>query len=352
MLNSILSFIFVLGILIFVHELGHFLTAKMVGIRVERFSLGFPPRMIGKKLGDTDYCISWLPLGGYVKMAGMVDESMDTTITGAPWEFQSKPIWQRIIVISAGSFMNILTAVVIYALVFYFTGVVNTKVGEVLPGKPAEALGLQTGDLIVSVNQQPVDSWEELTKIIHSHPGQEMVIEWQRDGQTFSGRVVPELQPEENIGLIGIGPAMEYRRVSLGESVGYGVVTSYRTLSLILRSLKLIVTGEVPIKQAIGGPLTIFQMTSESAKRGPTTLFMFMAFISLNLGFLNLLPFPVLDGGHLVFLLIEGVRRKPLSVKTRLVIQQVGMAFLLALMVFVIFNDIRRWGEIKEIFNF
>ena len=352
MLNSILSFIFVLGVLIFVHELGHFITAKLVGIRVERFSLGFPPRMIGKKIGDTDYCISWLPLGGYVKMAGMVDESMDTTIRGEPWEFQSKPIWQRIIVISAGSFMNILTAVVIYAAISYFSGVVNTRVGEVLPGKPAEALGLQAGDLITAIDGQPVDSWEELTKLIHTKPGVELQIEWKRGDQILQGRVVPELEPTQNIGLIGIAPAMEYRPVGLFEALRNGVVTSYRVLTLIVQSLKSIIVGEVPFKEAIGGPLTIFQMTRESAKRGAGTLFTFMAFISLNLGLLNLLPFPVLDGGHLVFLLIEAVRRKPLSVKTRLVIQQIGMAFLLGLMVFVLFNDIRRWDTIKELFKF
>ena len=130
-MTTILAFLFVLGVLIFVHELGHFVTAKMVGIKVERFSLGFPPRMFGKKIGDTDYCISWLPLGGYVKMAGMIDESLDGTITGEPWEFASKPVWQRLIVISAGSIMNIATAVIIFALIAFAGGI---------PGEPQGAL--------------------------------------------------------------------------------------------------------------------------------------------------------------------------------------------------------------------
>lgn len=345
MLTAIISFIFVLGLLIFVHELGHFVTAKMVGIRVERFSLGFPPRMIGKKVGETDYCLSWLPLGGYVKMSGMIDESMDASIKGEPWEFQSKPIWQRVIVISAGSFMNILTAVVIYGIVVYINGIgesVGSTVGEVLSGKPAEAIGLQTGDIITSVNQRPVDTWEELTEVIHSHPGVELEIKWLREGEEISSRVTPELQPESKIGLIGIGAKIQYRDVGLLEALGYGFSISYRFLKLIGASLELVISGQESIKDALGGPIIIAKMAGETAKRGLQSLFEFTAFISLNLGLLNIMPFPVLDGGHLVFLGIEGIRRKPLSIKTRLWVQKIGMALLLALMVFIIINDIRR----------
>lgn len=344
----LLAFIFVLGLLIFVHELGHFLTAKMVGIRVERFSLGFPPRMIGKKIGDTDYCISWLPLGGYVKMAGMVDESMDAEVTGAPWEFQSKPIWQRIIVISAGSFMNILTAVVIFAGIGYFVGIPDEPTGalvsEVLEGKPAAATGMQAGDVIIAANDQPVTTSEELIEIVNAHPGQEIPITWRRDGEEFTVGITPELQPEENIGLIGIrvGTRMEYRSASLFEAMGYGVSFSYKIVKLIGASLQLIVTGEESVKDALGGPIIIAKMAGESAKMGWQSLLEFTAFISLNLGLLNILPIPVLDGGHLVFLFIEGIRGKPLSIKTKLVVQKLGMAFLLALMVFIIFNDLRR----------
>lgn len=354
-MNGIISFVFVLGLLIFVHELGHFLTAKMVGIRVERFSLGFPPRMFGKKIGETDYCISWLPLGGYVKMSGMVDETLDTTIKDEPWEFQSKPIWQRIIVISAGSFMNILLAIAIFAILVYFSGIAGfdgTKVGELFPGKPAESIGLQEGDAITSIDGQPVASWEELVTIIHSKPNIELELEWERNGELFTRKVTPELDPERKVGMIGIGAKLLYREVGLLESLQYGAVRSYVTTKDILTTFKDIITGKLAFKEAIGGPLTIFQVTKESAKRGFDYLLMITAFISLNLGLFNLLPFPVLDGGHLVLLLIEGVRRKPLSVRTRVVIQQIGMAFLLALMVFVIFNDIRRWDQIKEIFNF
>ncbi len=351
MLTTLLSFAFVLGLLIFVHELGHFLTAKMVGIKVERFSLGFPPRAFGFKHGDTDYCISWLPLGGYVKMAGMIDESLDDTITGASWEFASKPVWQRVIVISAGSIMNFLTAIAIYGVIIYVTGIgetAGTTIGEVISGKPAEALGLQAEDTIVSVHGEDVTSWQDLTRIIHGKANTEIEISWLHDGEIFSGKVTPELNEENNIGLIGIGPKVVYRDAGLFESLGHGVSNSYNILKLTAQSFTLIITGKESFKEAVGGPIIIAKLAGESAKHGFQSLLLFTAFISLNLGFFNLLPFPVLDGGHLVFLAIEGVMRRPVPVRARVFVQKIGMAFLLALMVFILINDISRWNK----FNF
>ena len=351
MLTTLLSFAFVLGLLIFVHELGHFVTAKMVGIKVERFSLGFPPRAFGFIHGDTDYCISWLPLGGYVKMAGMLDESLDDTITGAPWEFASKPVWQRMIVISAGSIMNFVTAILIYATIVYISGIgqtVGTVIGEVIPGKPAEAIGLKADDAIVSVNGEAVAAWQDLTRLIHSKPKVEITLEWQRGDQILSSKVTPELNDENNIGLIGIAPKIAYRDAGVYESLRQGVVNSYRFLKLTAQSLKLIAIGKQSFKDAVGGPIIIAKLAGESARHGFESLLLFTAFISLNLGFINLMPFPVLDGGHLVFLLIEGVMRRPLPIQARIVIQKIGMAVLLALMVFILINDISRWDK----FNF
>ncbi|RMF56380.1 MAG: RIP metalloprotease RseP, partial [Calditrichaeota bacterium] len=344
MLTTLLSFAFVLGLLIFVHEFGHFITAKMVGIRVERFSLGFPPRMIGKKIGDTDYCISWLPLGGYVKMAGMIDENLDANIKGEPYEFASKPVWQRSIVLSAGSVMNILTAIVIFTALTLANGVPRPEgalISEVIQGKPADVIGLKAGDVITSIDDQPIKTSEELTSIIHKHPGQQVTITWLRDGQEFHSPVVPEPQPETHIGLIGIrvGTKMHYEKAGLAESLSFGVSNSFTILKLTVQSLKLIITGQESFRDAVGGPIIIAKLAGESARLGFQSLLTFTAIISLNLGFFNLLPFPVLDGGHLVLLLLEGIRRKPIPVKTRLVIQKVGMAFLLALMVFILIND-------------
>lgn len=344
-MTTILAFIFVLGLLIFVHELGHFLVAKLVGIRVERFSLGYPPRMIGKKIGDTDYCISWLPLGGYVKMAGMIDESLDQKIEGQPWEFQSKSIGQRALVISAGPFMNVVLAVALFAGITYHAGIeepVGPVVGSVLANSPADSLGLAAGDRILIINGISVQSWEAVTREIHSYPEQKIVIEWERDGVTMRGEVTPLRDKVQGIGLVGIRPLTHTRAAGLGESLMNGVNYTAFLTRLVGSSIWLIITGEESVKSGLAGPIAIAKMAGESARSGFDSLLNFTAFISLQLAILNILPIPVLDGGHLLFLFLEFVLRRPVSVRTRMVVQQVGMALLLALMVFIIINDIRR----------
>jgi len=345
MVTTILSFIFVLGLLIFVHELGHFLVAKLVGIRVERFSLGYPPRMIGKKIGDTDYCISWLPLGGYVKMAGMIDESLDEKIEGHPWEFQSKSVWQRALVIAAGPLMNVLLAILLFAGVTYHMGIQETVgpiVGEVVKSMPADSLGLQKGDTILSINSAPVDSWEAVTREIHRHPGEKIAIEWQRNDETMRGEVTPVRDQAQGVGLIGIAPLTRTRAAGLGESLAHGWDYTAFLTRLFVTSISRLITGQESIKSSLAGPVAIAVMAGDSARSGFDTLLRFTALISLNLAILNLLPIPVLDGGHLLFLLLEVILRRPVSVRIRIIVQQVGMALLMALMVFIIFNDIRR----------
>jgi regulator of sigma E protease len=345
MATTILSFIFVLGLLIFVHELGHFLVAKLVGIRVERFSLGYPPRMIGKKIGDTDYCISWLPLGGYVKMAGMIDESLDDKIEGQPWEFQSKPVWQRALVIAAGPIMNVVLAIVLFAGVTYHLGMqeaVGPVIGEVVKNMPADSLGLQNGDTILSINGTAVDSWEAVTNEIHRHPGQKIAIEWQRNNETMRGEVTPVRDQAQGIGLVGIAPLTRSRAVGPGEALTHGLDYTVFLTRMFVTSIGRLLTGQESIKSSLAGPVAIAVMAGDSARSGLDTLFRFTALISLNLAILNLLPIPVLDGGHLLFLFLEVILRRPVSVRMRIIVQQVGMALLMALMVFIIFNDIRR----------
>jgi regulator of sigma E protease len=344
---TLLPFVFVLGLLIFVHELGHFLAAKLAGIRVERFSLGFPPRLIGKKWGDTDYCISALPFGGYVKMAGMIDESLDKDgIKGEPDEFMSKPILTRLGVMAAGPGMNFVLAIVIFAGATFFTGIpepIGPVIGSVLPGEPAEQIGMQAGDRIVSLNSEVVESWDDVVRIIHASPEKEVSLTYERMGEIISATVVPKLDEINGVGLIGIAPETKVRPAGFFEAIGNGFATTWYLTKLVVRSLGMIITGKVDIRKGLAGPIGIAKMTSESAKSGFGALLMFAAFLSLNLGFLNILPIPVLDGGHIVFLAIEAVKRKPLTIKTRLIVQQIGMALLLALMVFFIFNDIARF---------
>jgi regulator of sigma E protease len=342
--SYILPFILVLGLLIFFHEFGHFSLAKLVGIRVERFSLGFPPRLIGKKIGETDYCISAVPFGGYVKMSGMIDESMDETgIKGEPYEFMSKPIWVRFLVIAAGPLFNILLTAIIFSISIAITGVpeaVGPVVNRVGDGMPAEQAGIVSGDRIIRINDNEITEWSDLVNIIHNAPGEPLEIAWEHEGTVKTETITPLKDELQEYGYIGIEPKTVSKSVGVFTAVGMGVDQTVHLTQLVFRSFGLLISGDVSVKQGLAGPVRIAQMAGDSAKGGFNNLMVFTAFLSLNLGILNLLPFPVLDGGHLVLLLGEAVIRRPISTRIRLVIQQIGMAVLLALMILVIVNDV------------
>lgn len=346
--DSIIPFIFALGILVFVHELGHFLMAKLVGIRVERFSLGYPPRMFGKKIGDTDYCISWIPLGGYVKLSGMVDESLDeTTIKGEPWEFSSKPIYQRCLVILAGSFMNVLLAMILFIGFAYFMGfrdvVDQPVIGDIVQNKPAEIAGIRPGDRILKINHKEMNSWRDVIESIHHNPANQPVeIVWRSGTQEFTKAITPQYDEQQKTMMIGIGPQIQVKKMGLGGSISYGATITWKITTEIYKVLARLVTRQTKLKDTVAGPVSIFNMIGKSAQQGWETYLSLLAFISLNLGIFNILPIPVLDGGHLVYLGVEAIIRRPIPTKVKLVIQQIGMALLLILIVLVTINDIRR----------
>jgi regulator of sigma E protease len=362
-IQALLAFIVVIGVVVVVHELGHFLAARAVGIRVERFSVGYPPRIFGKKIGDTDYCISALPLGGYVKMAGMIDESMDNPekITGAPDEFMSKNFFQKALVICAGVIMNFLLAWAIYSGVTYSQGIGETtepRIDGVSEGMPAAAAGLQSGDLILEVDGQPVSTWDELSELVRANPEKPLEIVWERDGARQSAVVTPQREklPIEGeiveVGLIGISPTVTVRPAGLGESIASGLESVKHGLQLGLTTISALFKGDAGVKD-LGGPVFIAKLSADSAKGGPLALLVFIAFISVNIGFLNILPIPVLDGGHLVLVTLEAVARRPIPTKVKLGIQQFGMIGLLVLMAVVLFNDIGRvglWSKISNLF--
>ncbi len=436
MFITLLATVIVLGVLVFVHELGHFMVAKWSGIKVLSFSLGLGPKMFGIKRGDTDYIISWIPFGGYVKMAGDNPEELENK----PDEFLSKPIPIRMLVVFAGPFMNFILAFIIMWLLIYIGGVgtvstikigvpdkntpaykselqkgdkiltinaekVNSwddileklypnnkmhsnnielqiqridstgkriitvelqndnnyshwglnplftnEVGMVQKDSPAWKTGLKKDDKIIEVDNKPINDWEDLSAIINKSPEDTLQIKWIHKGKIKEGTVIPakkiipiDLENSEEMGIIGIASKMEKKKINLGKSLLMGWQQTLNAAMLLFYFLGVMVkqlfTGHLS-QNMVGGPISIGQLAGDSFRWGAASLFNFMALLSVNLAVLNLLPIPVVDGGHLLIFTIEGIRKKPLSIKQQIRWQQVGMAFLLLLMLTVTVSDI------------
>jgi regulator of sigma E protease len=437
-LVTVFYFVVTLGVLVLVHEFGHFVAAKLSGMRVDRFSIGFPPRAFGKQIGDTDYCVGWLPIGGFVKIAGMIDESFDTQFLARspePWEFRSKPIWQRILVISAGVIMNVFLAILIFWGINYTQGKAirnTTELGYVVEGSPASHAGLQAKDKILKINNEPVDHWDLITslayfenaskdlifvvqrngkemqlllprsaipepsqstsldasfgivpphieivvmsvesgkpadklgfrpndiilsfngtpllfdkrvnELVQANADKEMQVEWKRGEQRMSGTITPTKD-----GRIGISFAARYAgpvtraHYSLLGAFPAGVTDVVNLSRLAVQQLWQMVTGKVAFAKSVAGPIKIAQMATQTAELGIITYLGFMALLSMSLAILNILPFPALDGGHLLFLVYEGIFRREIPARIKIGLQKAGFVLLLAFMVFVVYNDI------------
>jgi len=351
MLLNIASFVFVLGILIFIHELGHFLVAKRVGIRVDQFSLGFPPHIVKKAFGGTEYCIGIIPLGGYVKMAG---EQPNEESTGAPDEFMSKTVGQRAAVIFAGPFMNYVLAIVLLMGIAFFGGrpIVDHNriiVGEVSDDSPAQKAGLAADDVIIAFDGKPVSSFDSLRVMIAGVVQKPIELTWVQGADTVTKEIVTTFREDPNldggidtVGVIGFGQkVIGTEPVGAYDAVKDGFIQANLLVWYTLKFVKQAVTLEVSPK-LIGGPLFIAQESGRQAEKGAANLFFFMALLSVNLAIINVVPIPVLDGGHLLFLTIEKIKGSPLSMRARIVAQQVGIVAILSLVVFVTYNDILR----------
>ena len=460
---TILATIVVLGVLIFVHELGHFMAAKSVGIEVQRFSIGLGPTMFGFRRGETEYVISWVPLGGYVKMGGMDDEMMgregapgeeereerevaDQPRQPRPSDFDAKPIWARTLVISAGVIMNMLFAFVVYtgvnarwglpelaehrvgrvvpellppgaealselpsgARLVSIGGVqvnhagdvrdgfleapagplaivtdeprmeveidltsdpqervrilqdglllwIDAEAGRLEPGDPAARSGMEAGDRMLVADGVSITNWWDFVDVVEAHPDIPMEVTLEREGRSLTLSVTPEATQEEDpvtgetvtvgkIGIYGPGGEFVYSDVSLTEAVQLGYVETVGMTGLLLDFLGGLVTGRESPRQ-VGSILTIGSIAGQAAGLGIETFLRFMALFSVNLAVLNLLPIPILDGGHLVFLGIEAVRGKALSLQQRLKWSQFGFVILMGIMIWALSNDVLRlWG--------
>lgn len=352
-----LVFLLVLSVLVVVHEFGHFIVARFVGIRVEKFSIGFGPVIFGKKFGDTDFCFSILPLGGFVKLAGENPEEA----TGKEWEFNSKTLGRKLAVVLAGPVMNAFLAFVFFSFVFLVGNpTLTNKIGRVLEDSPAQAAGLLEGDRIVSIGGEKVSTWEELLKAIRAG-GAKLDFTVERGSETLAVSVEPVKKEARDIlgrktrqAFIGVAPSNEMVPVKNGffKAVYMGLERVIVLTGMIFYSLGLMITGAMPFKDSLTGPIGIFFMTQQAAHMGIVYLLYFMGSLSVSLFVLNLLPIPVLDGGHVLFILIEKIKGSPLkeSVKERMT--QGGLVALLALMGFVILQDVHRFSIFENIKNF
>ncbi len=356
---SIVSVIVLLGILIFAHELGHFLMAKYAGVGVERFQLGFGPKLIGRQWGETEYRLSLIPLGGLVKLVGESDGEELSEEDEKRSFLKQRPL-KKIAIVTAGPLFNVLLAVLIFMVVFMIgIPTLANRVGSVQPGSPAAAAGLGAGDRIMVIEGKKIASWDELADAIGRDGGRPLRITVERGGALRDVTVQPRLMPGKNIFgeetssyKIGVAPAPDtfVRRMNILQAFGHSLVQSWAITKLTVVSIVKILEGVVS-PRTLGGPILIAQIAGAQVKEGIIPFLLFMALLSINLAVLNILPIPVLDGGHLLFFLIEAATGKEVNIRWREAAQQVGFVLLVLLMIFVIMMDIQRLN-IKAVNDF
>ncbi|MBF0539105.1 MAG: RIP metalloprotease RseP [Nitrospirae bacterium] len=345
--------ILLIGILIFVHELGHFILAKLVGIKVLKFSLGLGPALISRKYGETIYQISALPVGGFVKMHGEDQEPEQESgeLEEPERAFVSQSVFKRFLVVSAGSVFNLLFAAFVFCTVLMI-GIpkMMAVIGNVLPDSPARLADLRKGDIVKAINGESIKHWDKLTGIIHDSADKPLAISIRRGTEDMVIHVTPQKKVTKDIfgqdmevGLIGISPNgdSEIERYGPFDAIYLGFARTWDVIALTLVSVVKLIQRVVPA-DTIGGPIMIFQLAGKQATSGFISFLTFMAVISINLGVFNLFPIPILDGGHILYLAIEGIRKKPLSAQVMAITQKMGLAFLLLLMVFAVYNDVLR----------
>jgi regulator of sigma E protease len=358
MILTLIVFIFILGLLVFVHEFGHFIAARKNGVKVEEFGFGFPPRMFGIKRGETIYSINWIPLGGFVKIKGETGENR-----GEKDSFSYKKIWQRALIIASGVLMNFILAVVLLSFGFMiglpqvvdgengYARVRDAKIQvvQILENTPAKEAGLQMGDTILSIDEKKIEEVSDLQNYVNEKIGVPIEVVWEREGILMHKQITPVHLVETGKGGIGVG-LLKSGIVSypwyfaLWKGVEATVFYTREIIIALYELIKnLIIAQEVAVD--LSGPVGIAVLTGQVARMGVIYLLQFTALLSINLAVINFLPFPALDGGRLLFLAIEKIRRKPVSQKIENAIHNIGFALLMILIVLVTYRDIVRWGD-------
>ena len=350
-LITVIIVLIVFSVLIMIHELGHLFAAKKAGIKVEAFSLGMGKRIFGFKKGDTDYRLSLIPFGGYCKMAGEDPDEAE----GHEYEFAEKPVGHRFWVIAAGSITNYVFAFILFWIIFMIgIPTLSNRVGQVLKDYPAEKAGMRVGDRITSINGNKIEYWEDIVGTIKKESAENSVldIEVMRDGKDVGLAVTPDIQEVTNIfgqtisrPMIGVAPVSEVMAVSYDpvRSAYYGGKRLIALTGMTYKGIWLLLTGGMPIKTSVSGPIGIAHLIGQAANMGIVPLLIITAHVSMALAIFNLLPFPVLDGGHLIFLGIEKLRGRPLSLKVQEIITQVALVLLIAFAVFVSWQDLLKF---------
>ena len=347
---SILIFIIVLSVLIIVHEFGHFATAKSLGVRVERFAVGFGPKLFSRKLNETEFAVCLIPLGGYVKMAG--DERSECK--GSPYEYYAHPVGHRALIVLLGPVVNYLLAYLCFCVVFLIGyPTLAPKIGEVLLNYPAQTAGLVAGDTIRQIDAEKIQSWEEAQKYIATSEKSRLEFTVVRNEKEIKLTVTPTVQilknifgQEEKVTVVGIKPKEEIilLKYGLAESIVRSADRLVDITTMTYKALYRIMTGAMSFKDSMTGPVGIFYIIKQAAAMGFSYLLYIVAVISASLAIFNLLPLPVLDGGHLFLLGIEKVRGRPLPIKIDEVVNRVGFSLIICLAVFVFYSDFVRFG--------
>jgi len=343
---GIIWFILILGGIVLVHEFGHFIFSKLFGVYVYEFSIGMGPKLLHfkKKNGETEYCLRLIPIGGFVSLAG--EDADDNSKIAKDRKLYSKPVWQRFIIMIAGATFNFIFAFVLLFVMALIYGSISTKpiIAEVSKEYPAYEAGIEAGDRIISIDDQKVASWNEVQLYIQTSEGKELdIVLKDKNGQEKEVSLVPDkIEDEEGNVSYVVGISLDSTvRKGFKSSIKYAFETTISLYKLMLTTLKQIFTGGVSASD-LSGPVGIYTIVDEQSKQGLESIMYLTAYLSMNVGVINLIPFPAFDGGRVLFLIIEKIRKKPVSAKVEATVNSIGFALLMILMIYVTFNDILR----------